>query len=146
MSSKLSRISLESTEMLSVESFLARDYTSGLDVFSSVMPNLISNFWSRSSWWILCGDELISFYANLTIVWFLGCFISLLQSAPKCELDQDAKLDLCMKYLQSLPRAQVECRTSDISILFDLLRGMRDVLETDLTVCIFSHAKFLSMQ
>lgn len=31
MSLKLSSISLESTEMLLVESFLARDYTSGLD-------------------------------------------------------------------------------------------------------------------
>jgi hypothetical protein len=32
MSLELNRISLESTEMLLVESILARDYTSGLDV------------------------------------------------------------------------------------------------------------------
>lgn len=65
-----------------------------------------------------------------------------LQLPPTCEQDQDAKLDLCLKYLQSLPRAQVESRSTDISIVFDLLRGMREVLETDLSVS-FLHFNIL---
>lgn len=71
----------------------------------------------------------VSFYLEL----IFQCSCSL-QLPPTCEQDQDAKLDLCLKYLQSLPRAQVESRNTDISIVFDLLRGMREVLQTDLIV------------
>ena len=72
--------------------------------------------------------------ASIGVFFLTSVFSCSLQLPPTCEQDQDAKLDLCLKYLQSLPRAQVESRSTDISIVFDLLRGMREVLETDSTL------------
>lgn len=86
-------------------------------------------------WIVIHGRHVTWAYSlldsGLLIIYYLFSWVQL---TPTCELDQDAKLELCLKYLQSLPRAQVESRSTDISIVFDLLRGMREVLETDLTV------------
>lgn len=76
--------------------------------------------------------------ALLSLLWdpatrdFALRHILLLMKLPSSsEQGQDAKLELCLKYLESLPRAQVECRGTDISLVLDLLAGLRDVLRTD---------------
>jgi hypothetical protein len=67
----------------------------------------------------------------------LICFLNLgtiflLQVAPTT---RDEKMNLCRMYLESFQRAQLESQNNtDIGILFELLAGMRDVLQTDITV------------
>ncbi|CAK9883045.1 unnamed protein product [Sphagnum jensenii] len=55
----------------------------------------------------------------------------IMKATPTCKKDRDAKMDLCLKYLGLLPRAQVECQAGDISLVLDLLAGLRDILYTD---------------
>lgn len=55
----------------------------------------------------------------------------MMKATPTCKKDRDAKMDLCLKYLGLLPRAQVECQAGDISLVLDLLAGLRDILYTD---------------
>jgi hypothetical protein len=58
--------------------------------------------------------------------------LQLMKVAPTT---RDEKMNLCRMYLESFQRAQLECQiNTDIGILFELLAGMRDVLQTDITV------------
>ncbi|KAL2652898.1 hypothetical protein R1flu_021026 [Riccia fluitans] len=65
----------------------------------------------------------------------LDHILMLMKLPPKTDEDQDAKMALCLQYLEALPLAQVACRGTGtgISLLISLLSGLREVLQTDLT-------------
>ncbi|KAL3684694.1 hypothetical protein R1sor_002716 [Riccia sorocarpa] len=65
----------------------------------------------------------------------LDHILMLMKLPPKTDEDQDAKMALCLQYLETLPLAQATCRGSGtgISLLISLLAGLREVLQTDLT-------------
>ncbi|BBM99563.1 hypothetical protein MPTK1_1g22060 [Marchantia polymorpha subsp. ruderalis] len=63
----------------------------------------------------------------------LDHILMLMKLPPKTDEDQNAKMALCLHYLETLPLAQVQCRGSEISLLISLLSGLREVLQTDLT-------------
>ncbi|GBG71675.1 hypothetical protein CBR_g9089 [Chara braunii] len=59
--------------------------------------------------------------------------LTFMKRLPQLGEDRAVKLSLFGKYLEALPRAQVECRGSGtIDILNDLLEGIQDVLQVDL--------------
>lgn len=70
-------------------------------------------------------------WESKTQAFALRHILLLMKLPPVVEQDKEAKLELCLKYLESLPRAQVECRGTDISLVLDLLAGLRDVLQID---------------
>ncbi|XP_024540202.1 BEACH domain-containing protein B isoform X1 [Selaginella moellendorffii] len=51
--------------------------------------------------------------------------------SPISDEDQDAKMELCMKYLETLSRVQSDQHSAGIDIVLDLLSILRDVLQCD---------------
>eukprot|EP00249_Psilotum_nudum_P028073 c36576_g1_i1 orf=1-513(+) len=64
---------------------------------------------------------------------FALCHIlDLLKLPPISEEDQEAKLELCIKYLETLSQSHIEEHDHEVDILVDMLGGICEVLQTDL--------------
>eukprot|EP01018_Ginkgo_biloba_P014188 Gb_28819 [translate_table: standard] len=59
--------------------------------------------------------------------------LELMKLPPLTEKDQEAKLGLCFKYLETFPRAKESDWQAGTNISANLLAGVRDILQTDLS-------------
>ncbi|MCO5595748.1 hypothetical protein L7F22_049796 [Adiantum nelumboides] len=57
--------------------------------------------------------------------------LDVMKLAPTSKDDQEAKLELCIRYLETLSQSGFDGKPKDIDVLLDLLSGIREVLATD---------------
>lgn len=57
--------------------------------------------------------------------------LDLMKLPPASEEDQEAKLELCIKYLETLSQSALEGRPKDSNVLMELLSGICEILQID---------------
>ncbi|KAH7332120.1 hypothetical protein KP509_20G069100 [Ceratopteris richardii] len=62
----------------------------------------------------------------------LAHILDVMKLPPTSKDDQEAKLELCIRYLETLSHSGIDGQPKTIDFLTDLLNGIREVLETDL--------------